>query len=313
MNCNDSDMVAMPEDVFTETWYVRNMVRLASTVPLWLDRLSPIRTRKSHADILKHIGLAAELLQVMQQKFPLDVIRGKQTGGRVYPWKRIAYRCMIVGGADKRILVNRPLLPHAFQTDKFPDSRKTCVDAAMLAVVEFTRIWDHDGEGIAIWTEVATVITAIVILGLELLYRESHSDDQANSYRKVLSTVAGILRVRKADILATRAARLIDLFIASEENVVLRAMHNQGGAAETEGVMEEERLLFQLFSLTNQEASPDTGNSPNNDMTQGANTTAPVPAPAQDPTGMFPFDMLNAPDPSQLTDWFAKTLPDDLN
>lgn len=314
MNCNDVDMINKPDDQFTETWYIRQMLRFSTIAPPWLDRLGSMRTRKSHADLVKQIALATELLQAVQAKFPVDMLRTSKPGERPYPWKPIAYRTTMIAGADKRVYINRPLLPHVFQTDKFLDNRKTCVAAATLAATEFIKIWDEDGEGIAIWTTVAATICAVVILGRELLYRDSHSDEQANLLRKLLSSVAEIFRRRRADVPAAKAARLIDLFIASEENVVLRAMRGQGdakGVGDAEGIMQEERLLFQLFSLTNREATSDAS-SPNQDISQPPHPTVPTPAPAQDPMATFDFDLLTQ-DPVQLCEWFTKAFSEDMS
>lgn len=77
---------------------------------------------------------------------------------------------------------------------------------------------------ITLWTHSAFYVTAAMVLGLELLFREDHADDEARRLRSSLSRTAQRLKSRRCDLIAERGVALIDTVLTIEEEVVIRVM-----------------------------------------------------------------------------------------
>jgi hypothetical protein len=96
-----------------------------------------------------------------------------------------------------------------------------------------------------------------MVLGLELLHRSSHTDEQANHYRTFLVKAAERLRRRRCDVLAAKGARLIDVFLSVEESLVIAMMRKRGGSIEDNQreaiyeIIQNQELLAKFLDFDN--------------------------------------------------------------
>lgn len=156
----------------------------------------------------------------------------------LFPWLGIARRSLAITTADKVnilplisiyvnidsveiIMIHRPYLVQSFQRPQYAFTHKTCVSAATTILREHQRIADEDD--ISIWTHSAFCITAVMVLGLELLYPRKDRASKAEHYRELLIQAKERLDKREGDVMADRGVRLIDTILqeAREESSIL--------------------------------------------------------------------------------------------
>ncbi|KAM0268397.1 hypothetical protein ACHAQH_009994 [Verticillium albo-atrum] len=137
---------------------------------------------------------------------------------------------MAISAADKIINIHRPLLIHSFQNPQFSRTRATCTAAAVTILREPERAAAEDT--VAIWTQTAFCITAVIVLGLELLHQSSHTSETATEHRELLSGAIDRLRKRSCDVLADRCATLIKVLLSAEEELVIKIMRKRDGTIE---------------------------------------------------------------------------------
>jgi len=118
---------------------------------------------------------------------------------------------------------------HSFRLPELSRTRTTCVVAAhtILHHHEKTQVSGSSGDAMLttpIWTHSAFCFTAATIIGLDLLYREDHIDDEAQRLRLMVGKAAERLRQRQCEVITHSGAALIDVILATEEELVLRLM-----------------------------------------------------------------------------------------
>jgi len=226
MNCHDEDMIVQKEETPTINSYPRALVRIAKVMPQLLDGLALIQPRLSLAETYKVIaGCASTLRDVLRDlpSFFMDTVEPQSVDGVYLPhWLSFARRSLALSVADKLIMIHRPVLYHAFQVSTLIQARKSCIAAGKAIFKEFRSISEEGG--VPIWTRSAFCVTAAIVIGLELLFRESHTDDEASHLRFIMNNTAGLLRSRQSDIIAARCAALIDTILAVEEELVVNVM-----------------------------------------------------------------------------------------
>lgn len=240
LNCDDHDLAEQSDEVATSSSYVRVVAREAMLMTPVLDGLGPLTARKPLPEIYEHILKCDQDMRLLVQSVPSFLIRDRDLGApEGAPWIQTARRTLAISAADKIIMMHRPVLFYSFSNPAFSATRTTCTAAAVTILREHEQA-AADGT-LSIWTQSAFCITAAMVLGLGLLYRDSHADEQASEHRQMLARAAIRLRARRCDILAAKAARLIDVFLAVEEDLVIRAMRKRGGSvaeAQREAVAE---------------------------------------------------------------------------
>lgn len=200
-------------------------------MPQVLDGLGPIHSRKPLGLIYEHVLKCDMDMRQVFHGMPLYLLRDPDQGNPTkIPWLSTARRTMAISAADKIICTHRPILFYSFQNPAFSATRATCTSAAVTILREHERATAD--ETLSIWTHTAFCITASIVLGLDLLYRTSHTDEQANEYRNLLTRASERLRKRRVDTLATACAKLVDVILEVEEELVIKAMRKHGGSLE---------------------------------------------------------------------------------
>jgi len=233
-NCDDHDLVEQSDDIATSSSYVRIVAREAMLMTPILDGLGPLTSRKPLPAIYEHILKCDQDMRLLVQQIPSFLLRDVELqepeASLTVPWIHTARRTLAISAADKIIMMHRPVLFYAFMNPAFSKTRETCTAAAKTILREHEQA-ATDGT-LSIWTQSAFCITAAMVLGLDLLHRVTHTDDQASEHRHQLARAADRLRARRCDVLAAKAARLIDVFLAVEEDLVIRVMRKRGGNIE---------------------------------------------------------------------------------
>jgi hypothetical protein len=101
-----------------------------------------------------------------------------------------------------------------------------------------------------------------MVVGLELLFRDVHTDDEASRLRATLNDTAVQLRTRKCDVIAVRGAALIDTFLEMEEQLVVKIMRLSLHGASTRTVqlslvneiIEKSDIVAKFLALSPQKA-----------------------------------------------------------
>lgn len=220
-------MVPREEEAITITSYPRTLSRIALLMPRLLDGLGSARDRPSLADTYKVVVSCEVAMREVVRELPSLFLKTPlvppDTEGFLHnPWLPAARRSLALSAADKIIMIHRPVLYHAFQVPALARAQKCCVAAAHTIFREFETI-SQEGV-IPIWTHSAFCVTAAVVIGLELLFRERHTDDQSRYLRHIMTTAAERLRTRQSDTIAERCATLIDTILSVEEELVIKVM-----------------------------------------------------------------------------------------
>ena len=126
-------------------------------------------------------------------------------------------------------MVHRPFLVKSFVSNQYPYTRRTCVAAAKTLLLAHEQIALTDD--VSIWTHTAFCVTAAIVLCLEILYRHReqnensvsdpdlrHINDPTSSHRALINRAKERLALREGDVLAERAAGMIESCLSMESS-----------------------------------------------------------------------------------------------
>ncbi|RMJ03376.1 hypothetical protein CDV36_015100 [Fusarium kuroshium] len=256
-NCHDEDMLVLDDQIPTINSYIRTLGRIASLIPATLDEMGPAKSRltlfQAHRKIL---SLEAAFNDAMN-KTPKFFFRDYTSNDTSPSWLPVARRSLAISASDKIIMIHRPILFHSFREPALARSRRICTSAAMTILREHEAVFAE--KCTPLWTHSAFCVTAAIVLGLELLFRDAHMDQNAIKLRSTLANTAVRLRGCKCDVIAARGAALIATMLNVEEQLVLRLMRQpvqESSSARAlqlelvEGMIESNEILAQFLTLS---------------------------------------------------------------
>lgn len=263
LNCDDEDLVPRDDSILTTCSYTRTVGKESRLMVPLSDGLGPLSNRRPMKDIYRHVLESDQKMRDLATNFPWFLLRepSQDTDLPALPrWLPTARRTLAISAADKIVMIHRPVLLESFRAPDFPMTRVTCIAAAMTILREHEYATSENQDTLSIWTQSAFCGTAAIVLGLELLYRRAHTDDQSSRYRHLLKKAAERLRRRRVDILATRLAQLIDVLLAAEEEIVVRVMRDYDSSSlearqrdAADEFISSQEMLSQYFSLEQQQ------------------------------------------------------------
>lgn len=267
-------MIDQDDHVPTINSYTRTLSRIALLMPPLLDRLGDAQAHSSLDDAYRHVVRSELDFRALIKDIPVFFLREQSDPANIGirpSWITIARRSLAISAADKLIMIHRPIIFHSFQTPEFSRTRQVCVSAAMTILREHEAITKENTP--SLWTHSAFCVTAAIVLGLELLFRDVHIDDEATTLRVALGNAACRLRDRKCDVIAERGAALIDTFIEIEEQLVVKVMRRPSHGTSVRSfqvslvneILEKNDIVarFLAHSPRSPESFPDyTGNLP---------------------------------------------------
>lgn len=116
--------------------------------------------------------------RAMVQTIRPFLLRGPAEDEELLSWLPLARASFTISVADKIIMIHRPVLFWFFYIPEFQRTRTTCISAALTILQQHKKITEREGT-IFLWTHSAVCVTAAVVIGLDLLYRVNHTDEQA--------------------------------------------------------------------------------------------------------------------------------------
>ncbi|KAL3483719.1 hypothetical protein BJX62DRAFT_219732 [Aspergillus germanicus] len=97
-------------------------------------------------------------------------------------------------------MIHRPVIFQAFQASPRSRTRKICVSAGRSILHEYAAVTNENAP--SFWTHSAFCVTGSMVVGLELLFRDVHTDYEASRLRATLNYTAVQLRTPKCDVIA---------------------------------------------------------------------------------------------------------------
>ncbi|KAF4969314.1 hypothetical protein FSARC_3469 [Fusarium sarcochroum] len=222
INCHDEDMMVREEETPTINSYPRTLSRIASLMPRLMDGLGPATAPYTLADVARHVARSDQDLRKIMRDAPRFLRVQTEDEADSFSWLPAARHSLTLSAADKIIMIHRPTLYHSFQLPALTRTRTTCVAAAMTIFHAYEYISKE--LTVPIWIHSAFCVTAAMVIGLELLFRESHVDDEARRLRAAMTVAAQRLRSQKSDVIAERGVALIDTVLGVEEDLVIKVM-----------------------------------------------------------------------------------------
>ncbi len=201
---------------------MRIVAREAVLMTPVLDGLGPLASRKPLPAIYEHILKCDRNMRLLIQQVPPFLLRDAgpprtPPGSPAPAWLHTARRTLAISAADKIIMIHRPVLFYSFANPAFANTRTTCTAAAM------TILREHEAGRLRPRHRVH-------LDPVGLLHHRRRSararpappprprrPPRPPSTRHALAKAADRLRARRLDVLAAKAARLIDVFLAVEE------------------------------------------------------------------------------------------------
>jgi hypothetical protein len=218
-------MIERDDQIPTINSYIRTLSRIAFIMPAFLDGLGNAQSNYSLEDAYKVVVSCELQLRAVINEIPTFLLpyHPNTTAPSTMPaWVAVARRSLSISVADKIIMIHRPVIFQAFQASPHSRTRKICVSAARSILDECAAVANTNAP--SLWTHSAFCITGIMVVGLELLFRDIHTDDEASRLRAALNDTAVRLRTRKCDVIAERGVTLIDTFLEMEEQLVIKVM-----------------------------------------------------------------------------------------
>ena len=171
-------------------------------------------------DRYSHVLRLDQEMRTLISSFPSCLLKNSTNLKAPHPkfttWLPTARRTLAISAADKIIMIHRPVMFRALRSPNFPETRATCLSAAVTILKEHEKQADEELETLSIWTQTAFCTSAATVLGLELLYGPIHASSNAPEYRQLLSRTARRLRKCRVDTMASRCVSLIEVFLAAD-------------------------------------------------------------------------------------------------
>ncbi|KAI8651877.1 C6 zinc finger domain containing protein [Fusarium sp. Ph1] len=208
-NADDSDMVAMPDDIPTISTYTRVLGTIALLMPELVDGMGPMKARKPVHEQYEHILRIDQKMRQVVRKIPRCLLQPDEVLDARLPWLGIARQSLSVTAAEKIIMIHRPFIFRSFQSAAYAHTRRTCVSAAITILREHNSIVES-GE-LSLWTHTAFCITAALILSFEIMFKGTNeSHERLDVYCNAIDVARGHLLNRKDDVLARKGVFLIN-------------------------------------------------------------------------------------------------------
>ncbi|KAL3475100.1 hypothetical protein BJX99DRAFT_259715 [Aspergillus californicus] len=212
MNCDDEDMIPLPDDIPTNMTYHRILYQIARLMPQLQDDMAQSNTLYTkYEHVLQYDtqmrAIASRTVPAWLRANPLE-----PSWPRYVPWAR---RCLAISSAHKIIMIHRKFLWSSFTNPAFSFTRNTCIAAAKTILRECSQVAEEDGP--VLWIHHAFAVAAGIILTLDLLFR-SLSDTEHNGHADLVQHAVDILRRNKTSMIAKRGVTILSLLHRVEQS-----------------------------------------------------------------------------------------------
>jgi hypothetical protein len=206
-NCQDEDMLPLPENVPTITTYCRLLTRIASIMPQLQDDLMSCNTPYTRYEQVIKSDKRMRALSTFER--PSFLLQGPiHPSWPIYvPWAR---RSLAISSAHKIIMIHRTFLSESFTNPAFSFTRRTCLAASKTIIKEYKLAMDEDEP--ILWTHQAFSVAASIILILDVLHR-SPSENEYREHTQLVEDTVDILRQCRNSMIASRGFKLLSALL----------------------------------------------------------------------------------------------------
>ncbi|SPO07172.1 uncharacterized protein DNG_09866 [Cephalotrichum gorgonifer] len=213
LNCDDGEVVPLPESVPTVTSYARFLSSIAAIMPPLQDGLISCNTPfTKYEQIIKYDKQLRSLATSGRPTFLSNL--PMEPGWPIYiPWAR---RALAISSSHKIIMIHRSFLSESFTKPAFAFTRRTCLAASKTIIKEYKCVVEEDGP--VIWIHQAFSIAASIILILDILHREPGEREIAE-HRQLIEDIVEILKKYRNSMIAVRGAKLLCALLEEIANI----------------------------------------------------------------------------------------------
>ncbi|KAL4899412.1 hypothetical protein BDW74DRAFT_171574 [Aspergillus multicolor] len=226
LNCNEEDMVSLPDEVPTSTSYHRVLYQVARLMPRLQDDMaqsSTLFTKYEH--VLRY---DAQMRALVSKEVPsfLKSDPLHQSWPCYVPWAR---HCLTISSAHKIIMIHRKFLWPSFTNPAFSFTRKTCIAASKTILRECKKVAEEEGP--ILWIYHAFAVAASIILCLDLLFQSSSGAEHHN-HRALIKDTISLLSCNESSMIAKRGLAILRLLCRAEGNRSLTRRTSSGQSPE---------------------------------------------------------------------------------
>jgi hypothetical protein len=222
LNCNDSDMIVLPQTTPTITSYCNYLYDIAHLIPQLQDAMASSNTLYTrYEQVLKYDERMRALATGHLPTFLSTNAPVASTWPIYVPWAR---RSLAICLAHKIIMIHRKFLGLSFTNSTFALTRRTCIAASKTILKEAQAARDDNGP--VLWIDQAFVVAAGIILSLDAFHRKPDETNFLEHQRLARQAIEYLTQFPESKI-SSRGLQLL-YFLASELDVI-----NQTGATTT--------------------------------------------------------------------------------
>lgn len=208
MNCHDTDMQPLPEDVPTTMTYCRILGRISAIMPQLQDDLVACNTPFTKYEQIIKWDKCMRALSTSERPFFLTPnVPVDESWPSYVPWAR---RSLAVTSAHKIIMIHRSFLFESFSNSLFSFTRRTCL-AASKTIIKEAKLATSENEP-NFWVYQAFTVAASIIFILDLLHRDP-SEIEYNEHKQFAEDALAILQQYRNSMIASRGVKLLSALL----------------------------------------------------------------------------------------------------
>lgn len=207
INCNDYDLLPLPDSVPTSTSYCRFLNGVASIMPRLQDGLMSCNTAYTKYEQVLFWDKRLRSLATGERPPFLTHIPLDSSWPLYVPWAR---RSLAISSSHKIIMIHRSFLSESFTNPAFGFTRRTCLAASKTIIKEYKFVVEEDGP--ILWIHQAFSVAASIILLLDVLHRDP-SDKEYAEHKQLVEDTVEILKRCQNSMIATRGEKLLSALL----------------------------------------------------------------------------------------------------
>jgi hypothetical protein len=206
-NCHDRNLVPLPSSVPTITSYCRFLYDIAAIMPQLQDGLMSCNTAYTRYEQVLKWDARLRNLAIKERPPFLSTIPIDASWPAWITWGR---RALAISSSHKIIMIHRSFLSDSFTNSAFAFTRRTCLAASKTIIKEYRAVVEEDGP--ILWIHQAFAVAAGIILSLDILHRDQHSQEYTEEL-ELVDTVVAILHSCRNSTIATRGTKLLEALL----------------------------------------------------------------------------------------------------
>ncbi|OAP61633.1 hypothetical protein AYL99_03836 [Fonsecaea erecta] len=211
MNCDDTTMLPIPDDVPSMTSFPNFLGDIASLMPQIHDAI--ISSNTLYTKYEQVLAYDAQMRALATDGLPrfFSMREPLQPEWPAFiPWAR---RSLTICFAHKIIMIHRAFLGRSFTEQAFDFTRRTCMAAAKTILKEARQAYDEEGP--MLWIDQAFMVAAGITLALDIFHRRTN-EPEYEEHRKLVENTITMLGKFENSMIAMRGIRLLSSLLAEQ-------------------------------------------------------------------------------------------------